>query len=64
MTASLLVSVGLIFVVEGLLYAMAPDGMKRMIATMLSQTNDQLRFAGVLAVAFGVLVVWLARAMV
>jgi uncharacterized protein len=61
MTSSLVVALGLVLVIEGIMYGIAPGRMKRMIATMLLQTDDQLRLAGIFAIASGVLLVWLAR---
>jgi uncharacterized protein len=61
MTEPLFVAVGLLLVIEGVLYAAFPGTMKRMIATMLAQTDDQLRFAGLIALAAGVATVWLVR---
>jgi uncharacterized protein len=57
----LFVTVGLLLVIEGVLYAAFPGPMKRMIATMLAQTDDQLRYVGLIALAAGVVTVWLAQ---
>ena len=57
----LLVGIGLVLVIEGLLYALFPDGIRRM-AKMAEQVPDQaLRTGGVAALALGVLIVWLVR---
>jgi uncharacterized protein YjeT (DUF2065 family) len=57
----LFVGIGLVLVIEGLLYALFPGGIRRM-AKMAEQVPDQaLRTGGVVALALGVLVVWLAR---
>ena len=53
--------VGLVFVIEGLLYAAVPSHVKAMLARLEGMTNEQLRFAGALALAFGVGLVWLAK---
>ncbi len=58
---SFLTALGLVLVIEGLLYAIAPDGAKKMMATMQSLPAEQLRFAGLIAATVGVIVVWLVR---
>jgi uncharacterized protein len=51
----------LALVLEGALWAIAPDGMKRAAVVALSMANQQLRTGGLIAVALGVLLVWLMR---
>jgi uncharacterized protein len=60
MMGTILWAVGLVLVVEGLTYALVPSQLKRMMAGIMDMTNEQLRMAGTLALAAGVLVVWLA----
>lgn len=56
-----LVGVGMVLVIEGLLYAVFPNSIRRM-AEMAQQIPDStLRIGGVSALALGVLVVWLVR---
>lgn len=59
--SDLLVAIGLVLVIEGLLWAAAPGtGLK--LLTVAAQTPERtLRLAGVMAVAAGVLIVWLVR---
>ncbi len=57
----LLVGLGLAVAIEGVLYALFPDGMRRMMAQALTLPPEALRLGGLLAAAFGVGVVWLAR---
>ncbi|MGC6511236.1 MAG: DUF2065 domain-containing protein [Parvibaculales bacterium] len=57
----LLLGIGLVFVVEGTLYALFPDALKRMIAQMGDMKPEMLRTGGVMALAFGVLLVWLSQ---
>ncbi|MEZ5841133.1 MAG: DUF2065 domain-containing protein [Hyphomicrobiales bacterium] len=54
-------AVGLVFVIEGLLYAVMPGRLKRMIAAMLDTPDNTLRYAGLMAAALGVVIVWLVR---
>jgi uncharacterized protein len=51
----------LALVLEGALWAIAPHGMKRAAVVALSMANQQLRTGGLVAVALGVLLVWLMR---
>ena len=55
------VGLGLVLVIEGLLWALAPGMGKRMLETAAAMPHQSLRFAGTSAVAAGVLVVWLVR---
>ena len=61
MGSIILTALGLVCVIEGLTYALVPSQLKKMMAGMLSMSNDQLRFAGTLALGFGVVLVWIAR---
>lgn len=56
-----LTAVGLLFVIEGLLYAVFPDGMQRMMQQALDFSPSNLRIGGVVAMIFGFVVVWLIR---
>ncbi len=57
----LFVAVGLVLVIEGLLWALAPDLGRRMLEMTASLPDVQLRQAGWIAVAAGALLVWLVR---
>lgn len=59
--ADLLSAIGLVLVIEGALYALFPEAMKRMMLLMSGQPSALLRVAGVGAAALGVIVVWLVR---
>lgn len=59
--ADLLTALGLVLVIEGLLLALVPDAMKRRVAEILTRPAQTLRIGGVVAVALGVVTVWLAR---
>ena len=54
-------AVGLVLVLEGLLWAVSPGAMKRAAAMALALADEQLRLGGLVAVAVGVLLVWLVR---
>ncbi len=57
-----LMALGLVFVIEGLLYALVPGHLRSMTEAIRSLSDDQLRMGGVAAIALGVLIVWLVRA--
>jgi uncharacterized protein YjeT (DUF2065 family) len=57
----LVTALGLVLVIEGLLYALAPEQAKRMMATVFKTPSDNLRVIGMLALASGVAVVWVAK---
>lgn len=62
MIPDLLTALGLVLVIEGLLYALVPNRLKAMMQTMQSLSDDQLRMGGVAAMAIGVAGIWLVRA--
>jgi len=57
----LLAGLGVALVLEGLLWALAPNAARRVVADLASVGNGRIQLAAVAAVACGVFVVWLAR---
>tara|TARA_Y100000052_G_scaffold27486_1_gene35634 strand:+ start:24020 stop:24262 length:243 start_codon:yes stop_codon:yes gene_type:complete len=57
---TIIFAAGLLFAVEGLLYAIAPDFMKRMAAFLLSANEDQVRQSGIMAAAIGAVLIYVA----
>lgn len=57
----LIVALGMVLVIEGLLWAAFPRVGLRMLIAAAEMPEQVLRMAGALAAALGVLVVWLAR---
>ena len=51
----------LVLVIEGVLYALFPEGMKRAAARAMAVPPQVLRLAGLLAACAGVVIVWLLR---
>ena len=62
MSHALLMALGLVFVIEGLLYALVPGHLKNMMRAMENLPDESLRTGGLVAIGFGVFVVWLVRA--
>jgi len=54
-------ALGLVLVVEGILYSAFPGMAKRLATEVLGTPENALRIAGLAAIAIGVSVVWLVR---
>ena len=59
--SDLAVGLGLVLVIEGLLWAAAPSAARRMLEIAGRTPEASLRVAGAIAMMLGVLVVWLVR---
>lgn len=59
--ADLAVAIGLVLVIEGLLWALTPGLGRSLLATAAATPEHQLRMAGWIAVATGAGLVWLIR---
>jgi len=56
-----LVALGLVLVIEGLLWSLAPSLGRKLLQATAGTPESSLRVAGAVAVAVGVAVVWLVR---
>jgi uncharacterized protein YjeT (DUF2065 family) len=54
-------AVALVLVIEGLLYAMFPEAMQRMMRAALEAPPTMLRNGGLAAAVTGFVIVWLIR---
>lgn len=61
MIETALLAVGLVLIVEGLVYALAPSILEDLLAAMRSLSNEQRRALGLLAIALGVVFLWAAK---
>ena len=61
MMQDILLALGLVLVIEGLLYALVPGRLRQMMEVIRRMSDEQLRIAGAGALAAGVLIVWLVR---
>jgi uncharacterized protein YjeT (DUF2065 family) len=59
--SDLVVALGLVAVIEGVLYAAAPGAMKRMLRQVETLPEPSMRIGGLAAMAVGVAVVWVVR---
>ncbi|MBT4203773.1 MAG: DUF2065 domain-containing protein [Rhodobiaceae bacterium] len=55
------IAIGLVFVIEGFLYAMYPVYMKKLIQLMLDYSDISLRYGGILFVIIGLFIIWVAK---
>lgn len=59
--SDLFTALGLVLVIEGVLYALAPASMKAALIQMLTIPESQLRRGGIIALLIGFAIVWLVR---
>ena len=59
--ADLLAAIALALAIEGALYALFPEAMKRFIQRVSEQPANALRTAGLIATVVGVGLAWLVR---
>jgi uncharacterized protein len=59
--SDLAVAFGLVLVIEGMLWALVPGLGRRLLEATAGAPESSMRAAGALAVAAGVLIVWLVR---
>lgn len=59
--SDLIVAIGLVFVIEGLLYAAFPSGMRKMVADITKLPDSNLRSIGIVSAIIGIAIVWLIR---
>ena len=55
------VAIGLVFVLEGLFFAVFPGPARRSAVAILETPEHTLRVIGVISAAAGVLVIWLTK---
>jgi uncharacterized protein YjeT (DUF2065 family) len=56
-----LAALGLVFVIEGLMFAALPGHAKKAITSVLQTPEPTLRLIGIGSAVIGLVVVWLAR---
>lgn len=55
------VALGLVLVIEGIIWALAPGGMRRALAALASQSDDAVRLSGIVAAVIGLVIVLVVR---
>ena len=63
MIAIALLAIGLVLIVEGLVYALAPLLVEELLDTLRALPLETRRVMGLVALAVGVVVVWLAKSL-
>ncbi|WP_085796933.1 DUF2065 domain-containing protein [Falsiruegeria litorea] len=61
--ATILLALGLVLIVEGLAYALAPSLIERMLEALRQIPQGARRQVGLLALVSGLILVWLAHQM-
>lgn len=61
MADNLATALALILVIEGALYALFPEAMKRMLVRIMTLPVGSLRMAGLVSAVTGVVIVWFIR---
>ncbi len=56
-----LAALGLVFIIEGLVFAAFPQAARRAAVTMTQTPDEALRLVGLLSAVFGLTVLWLVR---
>jgi uncharacterized protein YjeT (DUF2065 family) len=56
-----LVAIGLVFVIEGLVFAAFPGAAKKAVAAVIDTPDLSLRIIGIGSAILGLVVVWLVR---
>jgi hypothetical protein len=59
--ADLAVAIGIVFVIEGAIWAFAPEAGRRLLAAASAADDRDLRRGGFVAIAAGLAIVWLIR---
>lgn len=61
MLSELFVAFALVLVIEGVLYALFPDAMQRMLEQISTLSPQSLRYAGLFSATLGVAMVWILK---
>ncbi|HEU5274250.1 MAG TPA: DUF2065 family protein [Xanthobacteraceae bacterium] len=56
-----LVAIGLVFVIEGLVFAASPQSAKRAVTAVLETPETMLRMVGLASAVLGLVIVWAIR---
>ncbi|ABD06747.1 conserved hypothetical protein [Rhodopseudomonas palustris HaA2] len=59
--ADLLIGVGVLFVLEGLIFAASPNWMRRAMKSALATPDNILRVVGIVSAVLGLILIWMVR---
>tara|TARA_Y100001970_G_C13656384_1_gene566089 strand:+ start:95 stop:280 length:186 start_codon:yes stop_codon:yes gene_type:complete len=54
----LIIAIGLLFFIEGMLYALFPSKMKNMLKSIEKLPTNQLRIVGLVVAIIGFIIIW------
>jgi len=57
----LFIAIGIVFVIEGALYALFPASMKNMMKMALEQSDSALRLVGLIAAFIGLVIIYIIK---
>ncbi|MBC7164858.1 MAG: DUF2065 family protein [Roseovarius sp.] len=63
MIETALLALGLVLLVEGLIYALAPSLVEQMLVALAAIPPEARRLLGLLALVIGLALIWLAKAL-
>lgn len=63
MIATFFLALGLVLVVEGLVYALAPSLVEQLLAALRALPEDSRRLIGLGSIAVGLVLVWCAKSL-
>jgi hypothetical protein len=61
--STILLAIGLVLVVEGLVFALAPSRLEQLLDVIRQMPVETRRLIGLTALAVGVLLIWLAKSL-
>ena len=61
MLSHFVLALGLLFAIEGLLLALAPTYLEKLLKVLLSTSYEKRRLIGIITLAFGTFLIWLAK---
>ena len=61
MIAWLITALGLVLILEGLVYAIFPRQMKTMLKSIIDYSDNTLVWVGISLALFGLILIWLVR---
>jgi hypothetical protein len=59
--ADFLIGLGILFMIEGILFAAAPEWMRRAMKSALATPDNVLRVVGIGSAVVGLFLIWLVR---
>lgn len=64
MLSHFVLALGLLFAIEGLLVAVAPSYLEKLLKILLEISNENRRIIGLITLAFGTLLIWTAKTII